>query len=74
MHYFMGKECILSIQDVNRDHNRFVGNMIEAMNNNAYSRLSVCPALSEQLEVLLLLWSLLPKLILDIKEHVLSRK
>lgn len=36
---YIGKKVVVSVQDVNRQHNRFVGNVIDAMNNTAYARL-----------------------------------
>lgn len=40
---YVGKNVIVSVQDVSQEHNRFVGNMLEASKNNAYSRLKVIP-------------------------------
>ena len=39
--HYVGQQVIVSVQDVNQEHNRFVGNMIEAINNDAYARLRV---------------------------------
>ena len=41
---YVGKELMVAVQDVSREHNRFVGNIIEAAKNYAYSRLKVIPA------------------------------
>ena len=41
---FVGQMTPVSVWEINRKQNKFVGNIIEAMNNRAYSSIAVRPS------------------------------